>query len=239
MVKVDPQVWTNFCSQSAPGGSIWNLVTITQWLLRRCLKMSKYERHGSKVKEWPWLLVLSNIHVLIKMTVYAPMFSPKASTISMKSIVLAFSPYKSYRKQIWPCCKKKSRSTQGHSLNNHSSTYVPDATYQVSRPSVYWFWRRRFFKFFTIYRRGGYVGHVTRTIWTTLRSPISRGSTWNLVTIGPVVSEKNSFENVDGWTTVGRQTTEPVYPIRSPGATGSGELKRYSVCLSRFTNWKS
>ena len=42
---------------------------------------------------------------------------------------------------------------------------------------------------------------------------------WNLVTIGPVVSEEKSFEIVDG------QTTEPAYTISSPGAFGSGELK--------------
>ena len=38
--------------------------------------------------------------------------------------------------------------------------------------------------------------------------------------MGPVVSEEKSFEIVDG------QTTEPAYTISSPGAFGSGELKR-------------
>ena len=49
---------------------------------------------------------------------------------------------------------------------------------------------------------------------------------WNLVAIGPVVSEEKSFEIVDGRTTDGRRTTEPAYTISSPGAFGSGELKR-------------
>ena len=46
------------------------------------------------------------------------------------------------------------------------------------------------------------------------------GCIWNLVAIGPVVSEEKSFEIVDG-----RRTTEPAYTISSPGVFGSGELK--------------
>ena len=51
--------------------------------------------------------------------------------------------------------------------------------------------------------------------------PTPGGYTWNLVTIGPVVSEEKSFEIVDG-----RRTTEPAYTISSPGTFGSGELKK-------------
>ena len=53
--------------------------------------------------------------------------------------------------------------------------------------------------------------------------PIPGGCIWNLVTIGPVVSEEKSFEIVDGR----RRTTEPAYTISSPGAFGSGELKSW------------
>ena len=60
--------------------------------------------------------------------------------------------------------------------------------------------------------------------------PIPGGYIWNLVTIGPVVSEEKSFEIVDGrrrTTDDGRRrTTEPAYTISSPGAFGSGELKK-------------
>ena len=51
------------------------------------------------------------------------------------------------------------------------------------------------------------------------------GCIWNLVKIGPVVSEEESFEIVDGRTTDKGRTTEPAYTISSPGAFGSGELK--------------
>ena len=50
------------------------------------------------------------------------------------------------------------------------------------------------------------------------------GCIWNLVTIDPVVSEKKSFEIMDGRMTDGRRT-KPAYTISSPGAFGSGELK--------------
>ena len=52
----------------------------------------------------------------------------------------------------------------GHNLNDLISAHVHTATNQVSRPFVYWFWRRTFFRVFTIYGCGGHVGHVTRTI---------------------------------------------------------------------------
>ena len=53
--------------------------------------------------------------------------------------------------------------------------------------------------------------------------PLSRGCIWNLIEIGPVVSEEKSFENVDG------QPTDDgdYHPISSLGAFGSGELKMF------------
>ena len=61
------------------------------------------------------------------------------------------------------------------------------------------------------------------------------GCIWNLVAIGPVVSEEKSFEIVDGRRTDGRtddgRTTEPSHPISSPGAFGSGELKKCHLKL--------
>ena len=41
----------------------------------------------------------------------------------------------------------------------------PNATYQVRKSSVFWFWRRWVF---TIYVRGGHLSIVTWTIWTYL-----------------------------------------------------------------------
>ena len=39
---------------------------------------------------------------------------------------------------------------------------------------AFWFWGRRFFKgFFTIYGCGDHLGHVTQTPQTNFRSPIS------------------------------------------------------------------
>ena len=61
------------------------------------------------------------------------------------------------------------------------------------------------------------------------------GCIWNLVAIGPVVSEEKWFEIVDG-----RRTTEPAFTISSPRAFGSGELKRMQAfemrCYQRLLN---
>ena len=37
-----------------------------------------------------------------------------------------------------------------------------------------WFWRRRFLNVFTIYGRGGHLGHVTWTIYINGPSPFPR-----------------------------------------------------------------
>ena len=39
--------------------------------------------------------------------------------------------------------------------------HIPNATYQVPRPLVFWFQRRRFLKGFTLYGHGDHFGHVT------------------------------------------------------------------------------
>ena len=59
------------------------------------------------------------------------------------------------------------------------------------------------------------LGHVTQTIWTFFFPNGSGGCLWNLVAIGPVVSEEKSYEIVDERTTDGR-TTEPAHTISSP-----------------------
>ena len=104
--------------------------------------------------------------------------------------------------------------TQSWNLNNLGSTLIHNATYQVLRSSIYCFWRK-FLRFLP------YVGVVAMFIsWPWLfenfyfplfpsasppppppphsqpRTPCSYK--WNLVTIGPVVSEETSFETVDG-----------------------------------------
>ena len=57
----------------------------------------------------------------------------------------------------------------GNNWNNLGSTCIDNATYRVSRSSVYWFWRR-FFKVFTIYGHGDHVGHVTQLICINFHS---------------------------------------------------------------------
>ena len=63
---------------------------------------------------------------------------------------------------IFKLAVKKARSTKVQHVNNLSRTRVPNTTYHVSVPSVYWF-KRKFLKDF-IYGHGGHVGHVTTLI---------------------------------------------------------------------------
>ena len=51
---------------------------------------------------------------------------------------------------------------------------------------------------------------------------------WNLIEIGPAVSEK-SFEKVDD-----PNDGSLIYTISSPEAFGSGELKMYQLIFSKF-----
>ena len=69
--------------------------------------------------------------------------------------------YERIRKQSWHCHKKRSRSTQGQHLNELCWAEVLDAAYQAPRSLALWFQRRRFLEVFTIYGRGGHLGHVT------------------------------------------------------------------------------
>ena len=66
-----------------------------------------------------------------------------------------------------------------------------------------------FWRVFTIYGRGGHLGHVTQTPEQTFVPPTHGGSKWNLASIGPAVLEK-IFENENG----GR--TDHAYTISSP-----------------------
>ena len=91
-----------------------------------------------------------------------------------------------------------------------SITRAPNATYQVSRSSAFWFRGRRFF---TIHGRGGHLGHVTWTVLTNFRSPIP----WRLdmkFDFGKAVFEEKKFKECGRRRTTddddGR-TTEPAY----------------------------
>ena len=84
--------------------------------------------------------------VLIKMTVY--IFRPKSSLLIMISFVLVFSHIKAPESTFELTIEEVN---QGHDMNDLGSTCLPNAAYQVSRPLVNWFWRRRFLKPFNIY----------------------------------------------------------------------------------------
>ena len=74
------------------------------------------------------------------------------------------------------------------------------------------FWRRRYFKVFTIYGRGGHLGHMTWTIYTNYRSPFPRrlhikfGFDWPSRFGGEDVLKCERMDDDDGRR---RRTTDP------------------------------
>ena len=54
--------------------------------------------------------------------------------------------------------------------------------------------RRRFLKGFTMYGRGGHLGHVTLTIYTNFGSPFPRRLHINFALIGQAISEERMFD---------------------------------------------
>ena len=67
---------------------------------------------------------------------------------SIKWLSNSFSPYKSIRDQIWPCCKIGQSQPRFFIGTNYDGPRVPNATYQATRSLALWFWRRRFLKGF-------------------------------------------------------------------------------------------
>ena len=87
-------------------------------------------------------------------------------------------------------------STQDRHLNNVVSTWVFNAKYQVSRPSVNWFWRRSL-KVFTIYGRPYWSCDLDGlNIFFVWANP--EGYILNMVTIGLMAYEE-MFETDKLW----------------------------------------
>ena len=83
-----------------------------------------------------------------------------------------------------------SGSTKGHHLNKLGRACISNAAYQISRSTAIGF-LKRFLEVFTIYGHGGHLGHVNQSLWTNVCSPNQwRLHMYNLVSIGPVISEE-------------------------------------------------
>ena len=178
----------------------------------------------TKVNEWHWPLIFTEIHVLIWLTA-STNFDITDYNSFWEIDCFTFSPYKSIGNQIWPC-RKMSRSIQGHHLNILGSTHAPDSAYKASRSSTFWLQRRDFFKVFTIYGHGGHLGHVTWTIWTNFCSPIPRRLHMKFGFKLP-----SGFRGEDVWKCWQHtyiRTTEAYlyYKLTNELSKGSGELKK-------------
>ena len=101
-----------------------------------------------------------------------------------------------------------------------------------------------FWRVFTIYGRGGHLGHVTQTREQTFVPPSHWGSIWNLALIGPAVLEKKIFENGGQTTDNGHRTTDTgqrtddrpwLYYKLINEPKGSGELKKNLIEVWFYT----
>ena len=150
---------------------------------------------------------------------------PKAAIVSKKKNIFYFFQCKSLCDQIWPWRKIDQGQPRVIIWRN---LVVLLYTMLHTKFQGHWptgFWEEDFLRFLP------YMGMATMLVmWSRQFEQLffrkgPWGCIWNLVAIGPVVSEEKSFEIVDGRTTDGRRTTEPAYTISSLGAFGSGELK--------------
>ena len=114
---------------------------------------------------------------------------------------LSVFPYKSLTYQSWPCHKLG----QGHCkviiCINYDGPACPmlHTKFQGHRP--FGSGEEDFWRVFTIYGRGGHLGHVTQIPGTNFRSPDLGRLHMKYGFNRPVVSEKKMFENLDdGWT---------------------------------------
>ena len=95
----------------------------------------------------------------------------KASTVFKKINFSEIFPFKCIRKQIWPWRLVGQGQPRIIIWTNLVGPITPmlHTKFQGHRPSGSG--EEDFLRVFTIYGRGGHLGHVTKTIWTNFRSP--------------------------------------------------------------------
>ena len=118
---------------------------------------------------------------------------------------------------------------QGHNLNNFGRTPIHNATYLVSIHQSIGSGEEDFLRFLPYMGMAAMLVMWPRPFEQFFLPKGPGGCIWNLVAIGPVVSEEESFEIVDGRRMMDGRTTEPAYTISFPGAFGSGELKMWEA----------
>ena len=147
---------------------------LAQWIFEEIVWNCQNMRVLGQMSKNDLDLLYSQIFMYSLRWLYIPIFRPKSSKLSIKSYVLAFS-------HIWPCRKKGQGQPRViiwiilivleypmlHTKFQGHGHLVLEKFLNVF---TNWFWRIPRFKIsrlkvFTIYGRGGHVGHVTWTVW--------------------------------------------------------------------------
>ena len=110
-------------------------------------------------------LEYSNTFINSISCLHLPTFRSHVGIVYKKSTVITFSNRKAYvTKMTLP--QNRSWSTQGHHLKKLLWAGITDVAYQMSWKSVNCFRRRGSLVLFTIFGRGGHLGHVTQMLRT-------------------------------------------------------------------------
>ena len=150
------------------GGAIWNLASIGL-LVSKKTKFENVEPEWpwTKVNEWHWPLIFIKLYVLIWLT----NFDITDYNSFWKINCFTFFLYKRIIDQIWPCRKIGQGQPRVIIWTNLAvlEYLMLHTKFQGHRP----FRSREDFKVFAKYGHGGHFGHVTWTILTNFRCPIT------------------------------------------------------------------
>ena len=140
--------------------------------------------------EWPWMKGKLDLWCcLIRFKISCKYYDFHLKSYRNMNIIRLFQ-YKYIRNQTGMAVKR-SRSTQIHHLCKLGRAHIPNVTYQVPRPLVFWFQRRRFLKGFLPYMGMAAILVMWPLIFViNLLLSTYGDSTWNLSSNGQVVSEK-------------------------------------------------
>ena len=124
-------------------GSTWNMVSIgLVFFEEKKFENVESEWPWTKVNEWPWPLIFITVRVLIYLTASTKWYYRLKQFL--KNPLFYLFPVQKHKGPNLTLPQHRSRPTQCHYPNKIGRTRAPNAVYQVSRSSAFWFRRRRF-----------------------------------------------------------------------------------------------
>ena len=161
----------------------------------------------TKVKEWPWPLILTQLHKLIKLNASSN-FETQGCNSFQKINNFYFFQCKSLCDQIWPWRKMGQRQPR---VIIWTTLVVLPYTMLHTKFRGHWptgSGEEDFLRFLPYMGMAAMLVMWPRQFEQLFFPKGPGGCIWNLVATGPVVSEEKSFEIVDGRRTDDGRTTD-------------------------------